>query len=114
MLIEEIERLNRTEKSLDNRFYFAVCLSQTNFTTAKYPKPVKLQVGMMFYSGDTKYQVLKILRDAPQAPDSDDDDRTMTLLPGDRKSNGYNHTTNSESYAERVTFFILSGPDRNK
>ena len=52
----------------------------------------------MFYSMDVKYQVLKVIRDAPQAPDSDDDDRTMTILPGDHKINGKDHTKTSKPY----------------
>ena len=85
MLVEETKRESKTEKSNDHRHFFVICLSQTNFTTVKYPKAIKLQVGLMFYLEDIKYQVLKILREVVGEADSDEDDRTLTMLPSERK-----------------------------
>lgn len=36
-----------------------VCLSSTNFTVVKHPQRLKASVGLIFFAGDVKYQILR-------------------------------------------------------
>ena len=58
VIIEELKS-DVMKSSQHNKHNFSiVCLSQTNFTTISYPHRVKAGVGLIFFGGDVKYQMM--------------------------------------------------------
>lgn len=59
MVIIEETKSDVMKSSQHNKHNFSiVCLSQTNFTVITYPHRVKAGVGLIFFGGDIKYQMM--------------------------------------------------------
>jgi hypothetical protein len=108
MIIED-RKAEKTKEKDEPQFFSVVCLSQTNFTSVKYPRVFKLHIGDIFYCEGVKYQVIKLQKESLEVPPEEEDERTLTILPTERE-----WPVNAPLSCEKMSFLILSGEDKEK